>query len=118
MSYNYQDFAGLVDFLNNTDPAFPGFPNQGSQGSNRFSGVIAWRSTLNARMVNELRAGLTGGTTLFFPEISSGQFTNQGGFSLGINAAGITSATVSNSPSRRNSPARRKRTDCCSATRA
>jgi hypothetical protein len=41
--------------LNNTDPAFPGFPNQGSQGSNRFSGVIAWRSTLTPRMVNELR---------------------------------------------------------------
>ena len=104
MSYNFQDFAGLVDFLNNTDPAFPGFPNQGSQGSNRFSGVIAWRSTLNPRMVNELRAGLTGGTTLFFPEISPGQFTNQGGYNLGISLAGITNATVSNSPSRRNSP--------------
>jgi Carboxypeptidase regulatory-like domain/TonB dependent receptor len=103
-SYNYQDFAGLVDFLNNTDPAFPGFPNQGSQGSNRFSGVVAWRSTINSRMVNELRGGLNGGTTLFFPEISPGQFNNQGGFSLGINAAGITSATVSNAPSRRNSP--------------
>jgi hypothetical protein len=104
MSYNYQDFAGLVDFLNSTDPAFPGFPNQGSQGSNRFSGVIAWRSTINPRMVNELRAGLNGGTTLFFPEVSPGQFTNQGGFSLGIGAAGITSATVTNAPSRRNSP--------------
>jgi hypothetical protein len=103
-TYNYDDFAGLADFLNNTDPAFPGFPNTGSQGSNRFSGVLAWRSTLNSHMVNELRGGLTGGTTLFFPEISPGQFTNQGGFSLGIGAAGITSATVSNSPSRRNSP--------------
>lgn len=104
MSYNFQDFAGLVDFLNNTDPAFPGFPNSGSQGSNRFSGVIAWRTTINPRMVNELRAGLLGGTTLFFPEVSPGQFTNQGGFNLGISAAGITNATVTNGPSRRNTP--------------
>lgn len=107
-SYNYQDFAGLVDFLNNTDPAFPGFPNQGSQGSNRFSSVVALRSTLTARMVNEARFGLLGGTTLFYPEISPGQFAgplaNQGGFNLGINAAGITNATVSASPSRRNTP--------------
>jgi hypothetical protein len=104
MSYNYQAFSGLVDFLNNTDPAFPGFPNHGSQGSNRFSGVIALRSTLTSRLVNELRAGLTGGTVLFFPEINAGQFANQQGFSLGIGAAGITSATVSTSPSRRNTP--------------
>jgi hypothetical protein len=55
-------------------------------------------------MVNELRAGLNGGTTLFFPEVSAGQFANQGGYSLGISAAGITNATVTNAPSRRNSP--------------
>jgi hypothetical protein len=108
LTYNYQDFAGLVDFLNNTDPAFPGFPNQGSQGSDRFSGAISLRSTLTPRIVNEFRAGLQGGTVLFFAEVNSGQFTgalaNQGGFSLNINAAGITSATVSTSPSRRNTP--------------
>ncbi len=103
-SYNYQDFAGLVDFLNGTDPAFPGFPNQGSQGSNRLSSVIALRSTLTSRIVNEARFGLLGGSTLFFPEIGPGQFANQGGFSLNIGAAGITSATVSTSPSRRNTP--------------
>jgi hypothetical protein len=114
MSYNYQAFSGLVDFLNNTDPAFPGFPNHGSQGSNRFSGVMAWRSTFTSHIVNELRAGLTGGTILFFPEISAGQFGgtigNQGGFNLGglsnggITVAGITGATVSTAPSRRNTP--------------
>src|SRR5260370_38472321 len=43
MSYNYQAFSGLADFLNNADPAFPGFPNHGSQGSNRSSGVLAYR---------------------------------------------------------------------------
>ncbi len=114
MSYNYQAFSGLADFLNNADPAFPGFPNHGSQGSNRFSGVMAWRSTFTSHIVNELRAGLTGGTLLFFPEISAGQFAgtvaNQGGFNLGgltnggINVAGITGATVSTAPNRRNTP--------------
>ncbi len=107
-SYNYQDFAGLVDFLNGTDPAFPGFPNQGSQGSNRFLGVVAWRSTITSHIVNEARAGLVGGTTLFFPEVAAGQFSgtlaNQGGYNLNIGAAGITSATVSSAPSRRNTP--------------
>jgi len=108
-SYNYQDFAGQVDFLNNTDPAFPGFPNQGSQGSNRLSSVIALRSTLSARLVNEARFGLVGGSTLFNPETSptsfSGPLANQGGFHLNMNGTyGITNATVVTNPSRRNTP--------------
>ncbi|HMX24187.1 MAG TPA: hypothetical protein PKC13_01080, partial [Blastocatellia bacterium] len=106
--WNYQLFTGLVDFLNNTDPAFPNFPNQGFQGSNRFSNTTALRSTLTPAIVNEARFGLTGGTVLFFPNVNPGQFTgslaNQDGFSIGIGAAGITSATVSTSPSRRNAP--------------
>jgi hypothetical protein len=57
-------------------------------------------------MVNQARYGQTGGTTLFYPEVNSGQFTNQGGFNLGIGsaAAGITSATVTTGPSRRHTP--------------
>lgn len=106
--WNYQLFTGLVDFLNSTDPAFPNFPNKGFQGSNRFSNTTALRSTLTSSLVNEARFGLTGGTVLFFPNVNVGQFTgslaNQDGFSLGIGAAGITSATVSTSPSRRNAP--------------
>jgi hypothetical protein len=109
-TYNYQDFAGRVDFLNGTDPAFPGFPNQGSQGSNRWSGVVALRSTLTAKIVNEFRAGMMGGVTLFFPEASptsfSGPLANQGGFALGISAAGITNAHVVTNPSRRSTPVR------------
>ncbi len=108
-SYNYQDFAGLVDFLNGTDPAFPGFPNQGSQGSNRVSTVIALRSTISSRLVNEARFGLVGGSTLFNPETSvasfSGPVANQGGFHLNMNGTyGISNATVVTNPSRRNSP--------------
>ncbi|MDX2030095.1 MAG: TonB-dependent receptor [Blastocatellia bacterium] len=106
--WNYQLFTGLVDFLNGTDPTFPNFPNQGFQGSNRFSNTTALRSTLSQSVVNEARFGLTGGTVLFFPNVNIGQFTgplaNQDGYNIGIGAAGITSATVSTTPSRRNAP--------------
>ena len=109
--WNYQNFGGVVDFLNNVDPAFPGFLNHGAQTSIRFSNVTAWRWTLSQNMVNEARFGLTGGSVLFFPEVNAGQFTDQGGFNLGIgqagqgiNAAGIQSATVTTGPQRRNSP--------------
>ena len=102
--WNYQSFGGVVDFLNNVDPAFPGFANHGAQTSVRFSNVTAWRWTMTQNMVNEARFGLTGGTLLFFPEVNAGQFTDQGGFSLGIGQAGIQSATVTTGPQRRNSP--------------
>src|SRR5262249_10231242 len=111
--WNYQFFTGKVDFLNNVDPAFPGFPNQGFQGSNRFSNVTALRSTLTPTIVNEARFGITGGTVLFFPNVNPGQFTNQGGFAIGsgvANAAtgfgplGLTNPTVTRAPSRRNAP--------------
>lgn len=104
--WNYQQFKSQVDFLNGVDPAFPGFPNFGSQDSNRFSNSTAWRWTMTQNLVNEARFGLTGGTVLFFPQVNPGQFANQGGVSLGINAAGITTATVTTAPSRRNSPAK------------
>ena len=103
-TWNYQQFGGTTDFLNNVDPAFPGFPNQGSQVSNRFSNVTALRSTLSSTLTNEARFGLTGGTLSFFGEVNPAQFANQGGLSLGIGAAGITSATVTRAPSRRNAP--------------
>jgi hypothetical protein len=102
--WNYQQFRSQVDFLNNVDPAFPGFPNFGSQDSNRFSNSTAWRWTMTQNLVNEARFGLTGGTSLFFPQINAGQFENQGGVSLGIGGPGISTATVSTTPSRRNSP--------------
>jgi carboxypeptidase family protein/TonB-dependent receptor-like protein len=103
-TWNYQKFSGTVDFLNNVDPAFPGFLNQGSQTSNRFSNVTALRSTLSSTLTNEARFGLTGGTLSFFGEVNPAQFANQGGFSLGLGAAGITGATVTRAPSRRNAP--------------
>ncbi len=107
VSWNYQHlfYTGeQVDFLNNSDPAFPGFPNKGSIPSRRFSGVVALRSTITSHVVNELRGGLQGGTITFFPEVNGAQFANQAGFNLGINAAGITSATVQTGPNRSNTP--------------
>lgn len=106
--YNYDYFGSNVDFLNSRDPQFPGFPNIGSQISNRFSNVLALRSTLSSTLVNEVRGGLTGGTVLFFPEASPADFNgtvaNQQGFALGISAAGITNAHNTTAPSRRNAP--------------
>ena len=104
--WNYQQFRSTVDFLNGVDPAFPGFPNFGSQDSNRFSNSTAWRWTISQNIVNEARFGLTGGTSLFRPGVNSSQFENQGGVALQISGAatGITNPTVSTSPSRRNSP--------------
>ena len=113
--WNYQRFTGKVDFLNSTDPAFPGFPNQGSQGSVRFSDSMAWRWTISQNLINEARYGIVGGTVLFFPEVAASQFTNQApngqGMNMTLNAfasggLGLTSATVSTAPSRRNSPVR------------
>lgn len=102
--WNYQQFRSSVDFLNGVDPAFPGFPNFGSQDSNRFSNSTAWRWTIGQNLVNEARFGLTGGSSLFFPQVNSGQFANQGGVSLNIGGPGISTATVVTAPSRRNSP--------------
>jgi hypothetical protein len=109
--WNYQQFRSKVDFLNSVDPAFPGFPNFGSQDSNRFSNSTAWRWTVSQNVVNEMRYGFIGGTSLFFPQVNGGQFTNQGGYnlSLGNFASGgftLQTATVTNAPSRRHTPVR------------
>jgi Carboxypeptidase regulatory-like domain len=102
--WNYQQFRSSVDFLNGVDPAFPGFPNFGSQDSNRFSNSSAWRWNIGTNVVNEARFGILGGTSLFFSQANSGQFRNQGGYNLGIGSVGISGATVVTGPSRRNSP--------------
>ncbi len=108
LSWNYSQYVPSVDMLNSVDPAFPGFPNFGMQGSNRHATSITWRSTLTPRLVNEARVGFVGGTTLFSMGVEQANFTgslaNMDGFSLGISAAGISNAHVSTSPSRRNTP--------------
>jgi hypothetical protein len=106
--WNIQSHHTLVDYLNGGAPAFPGFPNIGSQKSSRFTNSLGLRSTLSPTLVNDARFGLTGGTVVFNGGNSLADFTgsvaNQGGFSLGINAAGISNATVNTGSTRRNSP--------------
>ena len=106
--WNIQSHHTLVDFLNGGSPAFPGFPNIGSQKSSRFTNSLGLRSTLTPTLVNDARFGLTGGTVVFNGGNSLGDFTgsvaNQAGYSLGISQAGITNATVNTGSTRRNSP--------------
>lgn len=105
--WTYLDGRGGPDFLNNVEPAFPGFPNQGQQPADRYSGSVALRSTLSPRIVNEARTGLSGGPSRFNPLASAADYSasvaNTAGFALNMNgAAGITNAHVVTAPSRRN----------------
>jgi hypothetical protein len=107
--WNYQQFRSKVDFLNNADPRFPGFPNHGAQNSNRFSDSMTLTSQLSSTITNEARFALVGGTVVFFPEVGLDQFANQGGYNLGITNGlaapnTLTTATSANAPQRRNSP--------------
>ena len=108
ITYNYTKNIRTPDILNSNDPAFPDFPNFGTYVSHRFVTGAAVRSTLTPKLVNELRVGLSGGSSLFRPELSasvfSGSLANQAGFALGLSAAGITNAFTTNAPSRRNTP--------------
>jgi len=107
-SYLPQTHHTLIDYLNNGAPAFPGFPSFGSQISTRFGSAIALRSTLTNTLANEARFTFSGGTVTFNSESSVANYTgavaNQAGFNLGINAAGISNATVSTNLQRRNAP--------------
>lgn len=92
--WNYQEFGGKpVDFLNQTDPAFPGFPNSAGQNSQRWTNVTSLRSTLTPNLINEARFGMLGGVSNFGP-IGPDQFANQGGFDLNFNDLAITDASA------------------------
>ena len=92
--WNYQEFGGKpVDFLNQTDPSFPGFPNSAGQNSQRWTNVTSLRSTLTPNLINEARFGMLGGQSNFGP-IGPDQFANQGGFDLNFFDLGITDASA------------------------
>lgn len=127
LTWNYQKLYSQPDFLNSRDPAFPGFPNQGSQIGDRYTGSLAVRSTLSPTLVNEARTGLSGGPSRFNPEATAesyrGALANQGGFTFGsavgtggLTVAGISNATSTFSTSRRN-PLLREFSDTLSWTR-
>jgi len=104
-------FATPFDTTNTAQPAFPGFPNWGVQGSNRFNGSLTLRSTLTPRIVNEIRGGVSGGASQFNPNINMGMFGgsavgNMDGYSLSISGAGISNPSVISTASRRNAPSK------------
>lgn len=114
----WNHFGGKPDVLNGNEPPFPGFPNQGGQGSERYSGTFALRSTLGKRLVNELQGGFTDATgmgTYFSVGVTADQFDCTGlgcqslagtGWAFNINPTGsapgpsqLTNPYVSTSPS-------------------
>jgi carboxypeptidase family protein len=106
--WNYNVFISSPDQLNSRDNVFPGLPiGVGGQYSDRFSDSLALRSTLRPNLVNELRAGISGGgTVLFFPETNAGAFAQLGGFNTSFTVfspgGSNTSSPASGSSSSRN----------------
>jgi hypothetical protein len=97
--WNYQNFGGVVDFLNNVDPAFP--DSRIKERRRRFVsrtrpvGAGRSRTILSTKPVT----GIVGGTVLFFLPMNAGQFANQAANGQAINQgiggfSSITSATV------------------------
>src|SRR5439155_22703289 len=72
----------------------------------RLSLSTSLRSTFTSRLVNELRVASSGAPVEFSPNLNTGMWTgplaNQGGFALGISAAGITNPGNTGNPSARN----------------
>jgi hypothetical protein len=101
-----QVFVNSVDTTNTRQATWPGFPLYGVQGSLREAYTGALRSTLGSNLVNEVRVAYSGAPVEFAPNVTTSMLTgplaNQGGYFLGINAAGITNAGVAVTPSSRN----------------
>lgn len=95
-SGSYNDLVSIPDTTNGQQRAFPGFPLTGDQISDRYIFQTTLRSTLSSNLVNEVKYGMSGGATLFSPgvnpEMWNGSVANQGGYGLGISAAGINNA--------------------------
>jgi hypothetical protein len=110
--YNFDKYVSIPDFLNGIVPDFPGsgtvlFSDVSTgQRSNRFDGTISLRSSLTPRMTNEFRAGLNGGTVLFFDLVSPGMFSPWRGYVPSFASAGTTlsGVTTTSGPQRRNAP--------------
>jgi Carboxypeptidase regulatory-like domain len=108
--YNYQTNLRSPDGVNvgTASPIFPGTGNvingtvPGNQGGIAFSGVLAWRTTLSARLTNELRGGLTGGTVIFNNGIGQPDFVQFGGYAPVFNY--VTSPYRTTGQTRRNTP--------------
>ncbi len=101
LTARHNHFGGQPDVLNNNEPAFPGFPNQGGQGSDRYSGTLAFRSALSRTMFNELQVGFTDATgmgTYFSVGVTADQFNCKGLGCESINGQGYAFNINSQSP--------------------
>ncbi len=110
--YTYFANKSAPDITNNVTQIFPGtgivvgfddvIP---SQGGNRYALVAALRSSLGARLTNEVRFGLNRSITLFRAEISPSMFATWKGYAptLGF---GLTNPQAVTGSSRRTSPVR------------
>jgi hypothetical protein len=100
-----QVFPNSVDTTNDRENTWPGFPLFGVQGSLRKAYTTSLRSTFGSSVVNEARFAYSGAPVEFSPNLSrdmwTGPLANQGGFALGISAAGITNAGSTGTPSAR-----------------
>ena len=106
-TYYRQRFTDTsFDTTNGRQPTWPGFPLYGTQGSFREAYTGSFRSTMTDNLVNEARVAYSGAPVQFGPyhnrDMYTGPLANQGGFSLGINVLGTTSAGPAFTPSARN----------------
>ena len=99
-------FCLQYDTTNSYEPNFPNSPNYGVQCSQRYNGSLALRSTLTPRLVNEFRAGMSGGPSMFNSNVNPGMFSgsvyNMDGYTISVSGPGITNPYVSSTGSRRN----------------
>ncbi len=99
-------FCIQYDTTNSYEPNFPNSPNFGVQCSQRYNGSLALRSTLTPRLVNEFRAGMSGGPSMFNSNVNPGMFSgsvyNMEGYTISVSGPGITNPYVSSTGSRRN----------------
>jgi hypothetical protein len=108
-SFNSQHFRSDPGL--NAEYQFPGFTNRGTQDTHRYVWTSTARSTLSPRMVNEAVVGRSDFPSTFNKFVTSGNFdgdegpgSTQGGFNLGISAAGVTNATRTAAINGGNSP--------------
>lgn len=106
--FRWNHFGGQPDVLNGNESPFPGFPNRGGQGSERYFWSTALRSTFGKSVVNEFlvgKADSTGMGTYFSVGVNEDMFNCTGlgcesyngkgyAFDLG-NAGNVTTNGVS-----------------------
>jgi Carboxypeptidase regulatory-like domain/TonB dependent receptor len=102
-TYYWQRIISRPDFLNSSEPAFPGFPNQGDQTSYRKTGSLSVRSTLSSAVVNEAKFGFQTSPVDFYSDLGIDSFSNQNGYAVTL-GFGLSNAHVVNAPNKRNTP--------------